>query len=494
MYKKQVCLTEQLPKAQSSRLDFTSVLSDPLLRLINANANAIGAPAEFILYPLLTAVASCMGTSASVQINPEWNEPSILWFVIAARKGERKTAALKRIRKPFEEIEADMRQQWQENDATDKPDHPPQLIVDYFSFEKLHSILVKNGGQVLGCFDEMSSFYGQLDLFKPHGSTVDRKTLLTLNGGGAWSRNFRTYSASVPKTAFNITGFIQPAFVFQMLHSADQDGLNDRQLFDFPPERDVFLRELKVPVPHDIPTFKDIFTQVITQHQDNVKVYTFDREAYLCFEQAHDALVQEKIKAVDENVQGILSKARGYTARLAMILHCLEQALSRAESTSQEESEEAWSTVITPAAVRNAATMIQHLNQQKFLMLGVDGNSSEHVSHRVVRLLSMESKSGDGVIHPSELAQKHISEKVGQSYPISKAIELMEEAAHLGFGDIETVSTPNNRKVKRFRKHTLDELTEQPKELLKKAKLSNTCYNKSFNQEARRPLAELQSH
>ena len=93
----------------------------------------------------------------------------------------------------------------------------------------------------------MSSFYGQLDLFKYMGSTIDRKTLLTLNGVASWSRNFKNYSATVEKTAFNITGFIQPAFVHQMLHSRGMNDMNDRQLFDFPPERDLFMDKLKVP-------------------------------------------------------------------------------------------------------------------------------------------------------------------------------------------------------------------------------------------------------
>jgi len=31
-----------------------------------------------------------MGVNAHVKINPEWREPSIIWFVIAARKGEKK--------------------------------------------------------------------------------------------------------------------------------------------------------------------------------------------------------------------------------------------------------------------------------------------------------------------------------------------------------------------------------------------------------------------
>ena len=56
----------------------------------------------------------------------------------------------------------------------------------------------------------------------------------------------------------------------------------------------------------------------------------------------------------------------------------------------------------------------------------------------------MESRSTDGIIYPSEFAQKHISEKVGQSYPISKAIDFMTEAAEMGFGTLETAQTTNN--------------------------------------------------
>ena len=58
----------------------------------------------------------------------------------------------------------------------------------------------------------------------------------------------------------------------------------------------------------------------------------------------------------------------------------------------------------------------------------------------------MESRSSDG----SEVAQKHISERVGQRYPISNAIDLMTEAAEMGFGTLETATTTNNHTVKRF--------------------------------------------
>ncbi len=38
-----------------------------------------------------------MGVNAKVRINEEWKEPAIVWNVIAARKGEKKTAAMKRL-------------------------------------------------------------------------------------------------------------------------------------------------------------------------------------------------------------------------------------------------------------------------------------------------------------------------------------------------------------------------------------------------------------
>ena len=62
------------------------------------------------------------------------------------------------------------------------------------------------------------------------------------------------------------------------------------------------------------------------------------------------------------------------------------------------------------------------------------------------------SRSSDEIIYPSEVAEKHISEKVGQSYPITKAIDLMTETAELGFGTLETATTTNNCTVKQFRK------------------------------------------
>lgn len=70
-------------------------------------------------------------------------------------------------------------------------------------FEELHNMMKRNGSLVLGLFDELSSLYAQLNLFKHNCSDMNIKTVITLNGGSSRTRN---YSASISKTAFNICG------------------------------------------------------------------------------------------------------------------------------------------------------------------------------------------------------------------------------------------------------------------------------------------------
>ena len=43
-----------------------------------------------------------------------------------------------------------------------------------------------------------------------------------------------------------------------MVLSDEAAGFVDRQQFDFPPERDVYLDNLKVPLPHDVPELERI--------------------------------------------------------------------------------------------------------------------------------------------------------------------------------------------------------------------------------------------
>ena len=145
----------KLVKAQNICLPFDNILSEPLVGVGVALSDTIGCPIEFILLPLLTIIAGCMGVNVHIAINQMWKEPVILWFIIAANKGQKKTAALRLLKKPLQEIEEKGAEKWFANHGNEQNESPPQLSIDKFSFEELHNVMRRNGSQMLGLFDEM---------------------------------------------------------------------------------------------------------------------------------------------------------------------------------------------------------------------------------------------------------------------------------------------------------------------------------------------------
>ena len=82
----------KLLKVQSSCLDLADVLTPAVVVLINALADAIGCPCEFIFFPLLTIIASCVCINGTIRINDTWSEPAIMWFIVSANKGQKKNS------------------------------------------------------------------------------------------------------------------------------------------------------------------------------------------------------------------------------------------------------------------------------------------------------------------------------------------------------------------------------------------------------------------
>lgn len=87
----------------------------------------------------------------------------------------------------------------------------------------------------------------------------------------------------------------------------------------------------------------------------------------------------------------------------------------------------------------------------------------------------------DGLIAPSTIAQKHISQRVNGSYPVQKAVELMETAEKLGFGKVIPYETPiSKRRGKRFKKVHYSSLPHTAKEILSKFVIATEAYEATF--------------
>lgn len=174
-------------------------------------------------------------------------------------------------------MEEEEKRIWKENIEQEQEPHssePPQLVVQQFSMEALHQIMMRNNCQILGMYDEMSVMYGQLDAYKHLGSRLDCSTLLDLYNGGSWCRNFKnkeSASTKMRQTSFNMCGFMQPSFMVKMLSNIDPDGFNDRQFFVCSEEVDKKYTDLKVPMDESVPKLDRVLTEVKVAHSKQVE-------------------------------------------------------------------------------------------------------------------------------------------------------------------------------------------------------------------------------
>ena len=88
--------------------------------------------------------------------------------------------------------------------------------------------------------------------------------------------------------------------------------------------------------------------------------YTMDDDALTAFQIYHDNLVHCQNRQVNDNIQGILSKAHGYVARLSVVLFVSQQALESVLEGGNPESPCTWLATITEDCVKASAQIIDY--------------------------------------------------------------------------------------------------------------------------------------
>ena len=124
-------------------------------------------------------------------------------------------------------------------------------------------------------------------------------------------------------------------------------------------------------------TLGSVFQKIYEAHQAP-KEYKFSEQGLKSFKIYHDDLVTRKCHVPDdENRRGILSKAKGQTARLAMIVHVLQPWQGFTASTQGDFE---WNTEIDGTTMKYAQAIMNYLIPQKFELMPPEirlTNSSE---------------------------------------------------------------------------------------------------------------------
>ena len=115
-----------------------------------------------------------------------------------------------------------------------------------------------------------------------------------------------------------------------------------------------------VPMDPSITNLKHVFSRIKEVHKTMVH-YSFDESGKQPFIVAHDELCECK-QAIpdDDDRRGVLSKAKGQLARVAMILHSLRIAL---------DDEPEWDKMVTKEDVDHVKVTIDFIIEQKFRLM-----------------------------------------------------------------------------------------------------------------------------
>lgn len=362
-------------------------LPEPIRSFVVEGTEALGCDPAYLALPLLTALASAVGSAVEVRVTPEWAEPCVLWSAIVGESGSMKSPALKLALGPvhdrdlsearahqeqvaaWERDSADYEAQLQEWKRTGRgrgqppPERPTaptcvRHLCQDVTIEALAGVLEENPRGVLVAHDELAGLFAGFERYSGGRSSSDAQWLQ------CWSANpLRVHrktgerrSLIVPRPVVSITGGIQPAILARQLGREHfESGLAARFLFAMPPYRRVRLRRAEIRPEHReavAAVFDWLWTlEGVNAPEGNARplAMRLSPAAYRRFEELFDAIEDRRETATGE-LSAALAKFRGYGARLALLIQLVELAAGNAPDNDG-------ATVDRPA-VEAAATLV----------------------------------------------------------------------------------------------------------------------------------------
>lgn len=296
-----------------------------------------------------------------------WTEPARLWGAIVGDPSSKKSPGIMKAMGPLRKIENRLAMEyqdlktawddefraWEKNRSKDKGPPPtkprmPRLMVDDATVEALSDILVDNPQGILSFRDELSGWFGSMDVYGKSGSSKDRALWLeAYNGGGKRIDRVTRGHLFVPNWSISVLGGIQPDVFSKIAGKLDNDGLLQRFMIVL--AGTAAEDEDRAPRTHIISAYNDLIHDLfqlrpISSGYDGPEVFVLSEEAQVIrktFMVAIRHMIQRR--AVPDAMLGYLGKWEGLFARLLCAYHVIEAVGRRERPRREVEAETAMS-------------------------------------------------------------------------------------------------------------------------------------------------------
>lgn len=379
-----------------------------LAAMVEQVSTVVQVDAAMAAVPGLVVAAAAIGSTHRVRIDDAWTEPSILWGVVVAESGEGKTPAAEKMLTPLRRLDADAairneqrladhevkRQQharalerWRRaqkgNEPTDDPPPAPprprleQYVVSDVTPERLIECLSDNPRGLLLERDELSGFFTGFGRYAKGASGCERGLYLSVHSAQPVVVDRKTSerrTLRVPDPHVSITGGIQHALAATALSEQDWSaGLAARFLWARPPSQRRRYRPAEVDRAVDSAyrrAIESLARRRVPDGEPATEVgLTVAARRLLGL---HLDRLSAWRESTDGSIRGVLAKLHGITARIALVLHCVDAATS---GTPTE-------TPIAASTMGNAIRLANWFAREAERFIALQHESSEQAASR----------------------------------------------------------------------------------------------------------------
>jgi hypothetical protein len=332
----------QVPAVSSFPVD---VLPPALAAFVADAAAALACPPGYLGLPILATAGAAIGGSRALQVKAKYTERPCLYAAVIGPPGSAKTPALKLVAHPIYAEQARLIDIYKrakraqiDGASTEEPKLSSRWVGD-ITTEKLADVLQDNPRGVAMIRDELSSWVSGMDQYKARGRGSDRQFFLA-----AWAgepvrvdrKNQEHGPVFVAHPFVAVVGGMPPGLLTRLRGERGiADGFLDRLLFDFP-EPSPAVGETWAAVSDEAAESwaRTLAALYELQPEDDgagnhrprcVRLTSDGRRSWERFTAALAADMNRE--DFPDCLRGPWSKLRAYGARLALILHCLRQAV-----------------------------------------------------------------------------------------------------------------------------------------------------------------------
>lgn len=209
---------KRFKESQDVKIEWKNILNTDVYKLVMSQCEDLSCAEELVVFPLLASAAHFMGTMATVKIDADWTEPVSLMCLLVARRGERKTCALQKMKQLFVALSSESTENSnEENDQTAKS-IPSRIIDEHNIKSDLMKTLCEDDGSPFIVIDDYKETIDNLD----HSMDIFMNARLKeLYGCGLESDRRRR---------FNFLGTVQALDVHSVFENRNRIAMFDRSL------------------------------------------------------------------------------------------------------------------------------------------------------------------------------------------------------------------------------------------------------------------------